>query len=145
MKENILIEYNSFADPAQVAAFRDTLTDELQQTGSDVTIAMQRVRPFHLGGQQFRVTWNGTYEFQSEDGLHSFSAGTLKVQVQTTDLNFETYQKLRAGRSQGLAIAYQKAMKMILDVAANTESGAINSNVTRELLRAAVVAFPRNT
>jgi hypothetical protein len=149
MKENIVICYNSFADPAHVAAFQDSLTELLAEEGSQASISSKKVRPFQLDGQQFRVVWHGAYQFQSPDGEYKFGAADLTVKVETTDLDFDTYLKMVAARSRVLAKAYRGAMAEVLTLSmhlakANHHLNGLSSiEYIRETLQAAVDAFPK--
>ena len=148
MKETIEIQYNSFADPAYVAAFQDTLTELLTEGGSQATVSSKKVKPFQLDGQQFRVTWSGAYQFQSPDGHFKFGNG-LSVVVETTDLDFDTYVRMVAARSSALARAYRNALtdvwetSMKLAQANHDINGLSKIDYIRETLQAAVDAFPK--
>jgi hypothetical protein len=145
MKEHIAIQYNTFADPARVAAFRDTLTELLKEKNSNATVSCTKVPPFHLRGQQFRVTWEGSCKFESPDGKYKFEYDHPIVVVETCDLTFNTYEKLIGGRSQMLAMAYHKALNDILAMTVElgnnnhlTDSEVSASEYIRETLQAAL-------
>lgn len=147
MNETITIQHNAFADAAAVAAFREILLEVLAAEGSTPTIVVQKVRPFQLDGNQFRVVWLGGYSFTSPDGFYNFSEQNLKVEVESIELDFDVYTKLEAGRSRALVRGYRNALRGIFNMATELNNGThvptlpVNEYV-QKTLEAAQSAFP---
>ncbi|WJJ55213.1 hypothetical protein [Xanthomonas phage RTH11] len=149
MNETITIQHNAFADAAAVAAFREILLEVLADEGSTPTVVVQKVGPFQLDGNQFRVVWMGGYSFASPDGFYTFSEQDLRVEVESIELDFDAYTKLVAGRSRAVVRGYRNALRGIFNMATALNNGAhVPSTPVNEYvqltLEAAVNAFPNS-
>lgn len=149
MNETITIQHNAFADAAAVAAFKAILLELLAEEGSTPTIVTQKVGPFQLDGNQFRVVWLGGYSFQSPDSHYKFSEQALKVEVESIELDFDAYTKLVAGRSRAVTMGYRNALRGVYNMAVALNNGEhtpvmpVNEYV-QKTLEAAVNAFPNS-
>ena len=147
MQETITIQHTSFADAAAVDGFKEILKELLAAEGSTPTIVVQKVGPFQLDGNQFRVAWLGGYSFSSPDQFYSFGEQDLKVEVESIELDFDVYTKLEAGRSRALVRGYRNALRGIFNMATALNNGAhvptlpVNEYV-QKTLEAAQAAFP---
>ncbi|QVD49110.1 hypothetical protein LUCX_40 [Xanthomonas phage vB_XciM_LucasX] len=149
MQESIRIQYNPFANPAAVDAFMDTLSEQLAAEGSAPTITSEKVGPFALDGQQFRVVWTGSYAFSSPDQYYNFGQSDLRVEVETTDLDFSTFEKFTAGRERAIKMAYREALRGVYNMSASLAEGHHTPTLPkdayiRNTLEEALAAFPNS-
>ncbi len=149
MIETITIQHNAFASTAAVDAFKAILAELLAEEGSTPTIIVQKVKPFQLDGNQFRVVWLGGYSFTSPDEHFKFHEDNLRAEVEATDLDFDVYTKLVAARSRQLVMGYRNALRGVYNMTVDLNAGVsayvpvmpVNEYV-QKTLEAALTAFP---
>lgn len=152
MNEFISISYHrSAANVADLAGFKDVLSDTLSEQGSVPVITTSQLSAQEMhNGAAVRIVWTADYAFASPDAYYNFGEQNITVEVVADKLDHNALMKLLAGRGRKLSQSYRNALRGIYNVSVSLKNGdyvPTGMSTTEYLsvtLENAVNAFPNS-